>query len=1311
MKIRMLIGMAAVAASAVPAWAETYYSQVVNNQGQSSFASPGVAGAWNTEPDGTGTSKNYTDGSGNVYVIRHVLRTPENWELMTRDDEMRFEGGRIMFKMKPYGGKVTLSNMVVPEDETGGFELGMGNCENTLMGNCQIGAGGRLTISYAPSDSRSLTLGATLTGTGTLVCSGGGGQGVLDMSAGTLTGFKGPIVVSSTGADPYVNLNGGLGVPDALLADGLVLSNKAHVAFALTNTTYTLPATRGIVVARGAVAQLKVPAGLTLTVAGPVSGNGTLVKTGAGKLVFSSVSPDFTGSIVTRCGATEMADGALPNATVTSEASLGADYYVSDGLVLQYDALEPGDDASVWKNLAATGAAYDLALPSWVTHEDGAFRSSAIRGLQNNSQINSSKTGTSPGFAAVDGITSETPATTVEIVMQRLAWPYTDNYYNLQSVLTTPRGSFGYRYNEQNGHYVMVPTSTTQLQLYNLRPGASAKALKTVTATLGVGQTSILFDGVDYAASNWGVDSHTSAWPDRYAFFGNLRTDVRICAIRLYNRRLTAEEIAANAALDGLRFHGRPLPAAVQLSIADIPEQSWNGLDDACPKVTVIDRCRKNRLLAQAVDYAVGYERNAGPGKGKVIVSGLGEYAGLEVTKEFSIRSAIEVTVQGDGRTARVSFPAANVARNLYVATATNDCGRGKADWPSVSLAATVPAGATEAKVMVPEGAGTAWMALRFFLSMPATSASYVTEGLVLHYDGTDNSVVDGVRTHLDAPPVLANLTGNGKDIPTPSFLDIEANAFYSKADKNRSGISVSHIPLVPTVPTELTVDFAAQRVRWVYSDNYSQLQSTLTTPLGTISYRKNNENGFAVVCYGYNADANLKRNGLCYWTYWPESSMHAADIHTLTARVRSGAASYFIDGGYRLNSENYTIGQNSGDLQEVWFDSNTMTVGTNFSLFSNIRADNRVFSVRLYNRKLARTEVARNAAVDAARFKGAEICAASDAVGWCVANPVLSGANATVSVRPARTARDLYIAWDAEDRGPALTNWARSAKAGTIPAGVSSAVVHLPSMAKPRTVARLFLERACDSSAYVKQGLVLQLDGVDNSVDANGVPYHDAAATTWADLSGNVAVPIPLPEWVTVESDAIFSASALDHAPTVFSVPGISAEGPSVLTIECVSQRGNWTGTDKGNLQYPLWTPRGSFCYRYDDGVALFCQKTLKKIGVLDARNVNPTAVRSHAAVLGYEEHALWIDGARCPLTSTETYTEDLTTSSDCKLITNKRADFRVKSLRLYNRRLTEEEIGLNAEIDAARFKGAAVPLVATGPFEPKSGVVIVIR
>ena len=58
-----------------------------------------------------------------------------------------------------------------------------------------------------------------------------------------------------------------------------------------------------------------------------------------------------------------------------------------------------------------------------------------------------------------------------------------------------------------------------------------------------------------------------------------------------------------------------------------------------------------------------------------------------------------------------------------------------------------------------------------------------------------------------------------------------------------------------------------------------------------------------------------------------------------------------------------------------------------------------------------------------------------------------------------------------------------------------------------------------------------------------------------------------------------------------------------------------------------------------------------------------------------------------------------------------NIRADVRICAIRLYNRRLTEEEIRHNAAIDAVRFKGAAAPLVATGPFEPQAGAIIVIR
>ena len=1307
-KIAFVVCVAAVAASA-PAMAETYYSAKANNAGETSLASPGVAGAWT---NATGVSRSYIDDSagGDVFVIRHYLRTTIWNNLGINNNELQFDGGTVLSQVSA-DGNIVFGNMKVLAGKTGTIDLGNDNMKVNLSGNYEIGAGGQLTLKYAPAATRSLVLKATVTGTGKLVCSGGGANGYIDVSAGALSGFKGPILVTSTGVNPYVIFRGNLGTPDTFLADGLALSGNAHVIFSMTNTTCTIPANRGVTIANGAVAQVEVPAGLTLTVEGPVSGSGTLVKTGAGKIVFSSPSSGFTGSLVVRSGTVDMSEGTFPNATVSRDTRYDANGYARDGLVLQYDALEPGGDAGKWKNLASTGSTYDLTLPDWVMREDGAFRSSAIRGLTQ-SQIGSSKTGLCPVFASVDGITSETTVTTVEVVMQLLTWVYTDDYGNMQYVIGTPYGSLGYRQSNSDGHYVLVPATTDRRNIYHLFSGESTTTLKTFTATMGLNQNSALFDGVDYDQSRW-VYNYQINKAASYTFFSNLRSDIRICAIRLYNRRLTADEIAANAALDGLRFHGRTIPAELQFAVADIPEQDWNGLDDACPKVTVADRCRAGRLLVQGVDYAVAYEGNSAPGKGKVIVRGLGEYAGFEVTKEFSIRSAIEVTVQGDGRKAKVTFPAADVARNIYVATATNDCGREKAAWPSVSLAATVPAGATEAKVAVPEGAGTTWAALRFFISTPATSASYVTEGLVLQYDGVDNSVVDGVRTHLDSPTVLANLTGNGKDIPKPSFLDIEANAFYSNALKdNRPSVLCNNIPFLPTVPQELTAELVSQRLDWKYTDNYNSTQGGIRTPLGGICYQLNEDNCFAFYCYGYSSGHG--RNGICYWKYKP-SSLKVTDSHTHSVRACASSASCFFDGSYLTTTEKYGFGVNGGPLTEAWFDnSSSQTVGTDITFFGNSRADVRVFTMRLYNRKLARAEVARNAAVDAARFKGAEICAASEAVTWCAANPVMSGADATVSVVPARVARDLYVAWDAEDRGAAMTNWTSSAKVGTIPANVSSAVVRLPTMAKPRTVVRLFIEKACDSSAYVKTGLILQLDGVDNAVDGSGVPYHDADARTWKDLSGNVADPIPLPEWVTVEADAVYSQSATDHAATVFAVPGVSTEDSPVLTVESVSQRGIWRLTDSmGNLQATIWTGRGYFSYRLSEGVAFQCHKNYGTLGVLTLDNVDPTNVHSHALTLGHEEHALWIDGERKSLSGLEWdgWTTSPTASGDCKMFSNPRADIRMKSIRIYSRGLTDDEIRQNAAIDAVRFQGAQAPLVASSPFEPRGGMIIMYK
>ena len=65
-KIAFVVCVAAVAASA-PAMAETYYSAKANNGGETSLASPGVAGAWT---NATGVSRNYIDDStgGDVFA-------------------------------------------------------------------------------------------------------------------------------------------------------------------------------------------------------------------------------------------------------------------------------------------------------------------------------------------------------------------------------------------------------------------------------------------------------------------------------------------------------------------------------------------------------------------------------------------------------------------------------------------------------------------------------------------------------------------------------------------------------------------------------------------------------------------------------------------------------------------------------------------------------------------------------------------------------------------------------------------------------------------------------------------------------------------------------------------------------------------------------------------------------------------------------------------------------------------------------------------------------------------------------------------
>ena len=221
--------------------------------------------------------------------------------------------------------------------------------------------------------------------------------------------------------------------------------------------------------------------------------------------------------------------------------------YVQDGLVAMWDGYENSgridhrEAATKWVDLVR---GVEIDIPGWVTVEETSLLSySALSNV-------SIKTN------AIEGLSSSDAAWTIEIVQQSCGWRKTDiNYDNLQNVFSTPRGTIGYRQNNAKGFYFYGPSSATQCSLQNWSHATAKVAdIHTMTAKLGADQSTsaIWMDAVrDTVSYNAG---YTANRPTVFSFFGNLRMDIRVYAIRVYNRELTPEEMAANHAVDVTRF-------------------------------------------------------------------------------------------------------------------------------------------------------------------------------------------------------------------------------------------------------------------------------------------------------------------------------------------------------------------------------------------------------------------------------------------------------------------------------------------------------------------------------------------------------------------------------------------------------------------------------------------------------------------------------------------------------------------------------------------------------------------------------------
>lgn len=1327
---------------AVCASAETFYSQSADAWGSSSLAAPGVAGRWNTAADGSGTAAAYPEAGG-TYVMRHTLNTPEKAPYTFPGDALVLDDGGNVWVCCSSNNTFTVADLRVPEGAIGSISHAYGCATNTLAGAYSVGAGGRLDIACGgANDGRNFILEAAVTGTGTLqLGNNANNPAFLRVGAAALAEFQGGVICRATGPQLRIELEALPPNPDVFDADGFTLSNAVRVA-ALNGGT--LGANRGLHLPEGASATLEIPFGKTIIVESPVSGSGTLIKTGTGKLIFKAASPDFTGAILAKAGSvqTEVAPATIfPNAadvtdvtqqgtTVTFTSGCMTSAYTTDGLILQYDGLENAGrgvhDPAItkWANLAgAADGTYDVTLPNWVVVEDDALLSKVISGLGNDgNRINASKpTAPTISATALEGITADTPVITVEVVMETVTesngdWFYTDNYNNLQGVFSTPRGGLSYRHLTWNGFCFTYPISSTKTQIHNWRPNAAVTNLHTVAATLGVGANTLWTDGAGNTPATLERDWE-SDWGTAYKFFANLRANIRVHAIRLYNRPLSATEIRRHSALDRTRFLGAELTDAERNELAffvpeTLPVQYLNGVEDAQPRPEI-----RNLLTGETLelgkDYRLSYANNARPGTAKLTVSGLGAYAGLSVTRNFEIQHAFTAEVADDGAgtlTATVRFPSVDFARDLYVAHGASDGGDTTNGWAAVARVGTVPAGETSATYTLPAAVADSAV-LRFFLERPVDHRAYVTDGLCALYDGVNNGGTAAEPYHDANTTNWLDVSGNGNTVWLPSWVTVQENAMYSATlgpdpSKPTSPLSKSNLyPIFTTMngmPSSSSVSALTEEVvtkraaNWTFTDNAGNLQSVFQTPLGHICYRETWERGFGM-CY-------MDGGNMKYHSWQPANQAKAKDAHTLTARLAKGKAnvSYAVDG-----VEDGTAFSNTTYVEAGTF-------AANYRFFHNARADITVHAMRLYSRQLTDAEMAHNAAVDAARYRGGNgrLLAASALVQGGRLKVVPRSGGIALRVSAAARARTVCVVWGTSDAGASTNGWPNVAFVGRVPANATEVdFIELPDSAQHASAGRVFLMPYYGSSEYVTDGLILQYDGIENAV-VNGLRQHDPAATTWMDLTGGGA-DVTLPTRVTVEGNAMY-VHATKEASVPVSVDGVS-DSSSVLTLEVVARFCGWTYWDDiGNLQSVFTTPLGSVGYRYEYDNMFYYQYPISG-GQTDLSDwSHATALRAdiHTMGLTFAEgnNAIWMDGVQDVLRGSAFYTS--ARPADCAIFGNKRAAVRLYSVRLYNRRLTPAEFAANAALDDLRFRTVETGLRASAPLDFRSrGSVIVVR
>ncbi len=593
--------------------------------------------------------------------------------------------------------------------------------------------------------------------------------------------------------------------------------------------------------------------------------------------------------------------------------------------------------------------------------------------------------------------------------------------------------------------------------------------------------------------------------------------------------------------------------------------------------------------------------------------------------------------------------------------------------------------------------------------------AGYLTEDLALRLDGIDNA---GIGVHDASANVWKDLSGNGRDAflagnadGTSHWTDkgfyFNFNAVFSTAEKFAFGTQHTF---------EVLMD--GKRSDW-WGDTVEKdilVPSTGPAGAGGIYYKAANE----ILCHRSDATTGSA------WNAMP--GFYRLNTVTYLAALRDNAKTALITGTTYPETEydiaNGGIAASQNYVTNAWLvgsknlvaDPTTWLVGGRTTAPANTTKGT-VKSVRLYNRLLTEAELARNRVVDEARFfgkipatgcvvvqsaidglEGREPSGAYFPDGW-----TFSAGAGTQTVRGIKWQCAGYQlqTWDAATStwGAQQTVLRNGENAVEYTAAATSAAlpsVRLTWLWKPVSGIRTAADYAL--ADYAVGGLQLHLDGIDNV----GVGVHNDSATVWKDLSGNGRDAT-----LTTGGASAWTKDGYSFAGDAYFRTSESFTLGTIYTMQMLVDwnSNNMDGQNRMFLAPQGGTADGAIWWKNQDENIFFrgdnsfgsawnacpgISNPLTATYLTSLRNGNRAAITTGTTqpkTTGTKGKANsiidWFEGTENNPASAGNWTVGADYQGNQKISAG------VKSVRLYDRMLSEGELAWNRDVDSARFFG----------------------